>query len=476
MLIQNRFGRVVDVSEESAIAMVRKGEATIFDQTPEKPKVDQYECPYCFKSFPEDLTEHKQSCVKKAPLISIIIPSREGEEVESLPSIQNQTYQNIEIIVQVDKKSEGAPKTRNKGFKKSKGDFVLFSDNDLQWEPTALAILFKTLKNADKRIAYSYGSYMIDGKLVGNQKFSTHDLWKWNYISTMSLIRRKDFPGFDEDLKRFQDWDLWLTLLDAGKEGVFCGECLFKTKIRDGISFGKDQADINTSRDIVMKKHSIQKKKLADIIIPHQNRHDMLKNCLDALSHDQFNIFVITGGTFAENCNRGAKIAETDDLIFMNDDIEPNADVIRALLQSDADICGAAQITPNWHPEKVWYGIAYKWTGTIIAEEITNNLKDVTIPTGFLLRVKRKVWEELGGFDEEYKNGGEDQELGLIALEKGYTLDIIETPTIHHHSSSRDRFKHTSDNRTRLMERWPEERVRKIISNSKKQQLWLKKK
>ncbi len=41
-----------------------------------------------------------------------------------------------------------------------------------------------------------------------------------NYISTMSLIRREAFPMFDENLKRFQDWDLWLTMLKNGKKGV----------------------------------------------------------------------------------------------------------------------------------------------------------------------------------------------------------------------------------------------------------------
>jgi GT2 family glycosyltransferase len=418
---------------------------------------------------------HIEECKKSLPLISIIIPSRKGEEIQSRASLEAQSYPNLEIIVAYDTRKQGANVTRNRGAKKAKGEFILFSDNDLEWKPDAIAHLYRTLlKHPNK--AYSYGSYTIDGKLVGHKEFSSHDLWKWNYISTMSLIRRKDFElsgGFDESVKRFQDWDLWLTLLDKGKEGVFCGECLFSTKLREGITYGKGAMDPSMAREIVLKKHSIQNKKLADIIIPHQNRHDMLKNCLDRLSHDQFNIIVVTGGTFAENCNKGARIAETDNLIFMNDDIEPTTEVIMGLLESPADICGAAQITPNWHQSKVWYGISYQWNGSVINESITENLSKVTIPTGFLLRFKRKVWEELGGFDEEYKNGGEDQEIGLQALEKGYTVDIVKIPTIHHHSSSRDRFKHTSDNRTRLMQRWPEERVRKIIEKHKKQLLFL---
>jgi len=470
MLIKNRFGRIVDVSQEQAEAMVRKGEAIMYDETPAPKKHN--ECPYC----DSPLEGHNvEKCKKKAPLISIVIPSRVGEEIISRVSLEEQSYKNLEIIVVLDRKKEGANKMRNKGAKKATGKFILFSDNDLVWNKDAISVLYKMLvKNPSK--SYSYGSYTLDGKIVGNREFSSHDLWKWNYISTMSLIRKRDFPKFDESLKRFQDWDLWLTMLNNGKEGVYCGENLFSTKLREGITFGKDALDPTDARKIIIEKHSIKDTKLADIIIPHQNRHDMLKNCLDRLSHDQFNIIVVTGGTFAENCNKGAKIAETDNLIFMNDDIEPDSDVIREMLDSTADIVGAAQITPSWHPEKVWYGISYKWKGSIIDESITDNMEDVLIPTGFLMRFKKKVWEELGGFDTAYKNGGEDQEIGFQAIKKGYTIDIVKKPTIHHHSSSRDRFKHTSDNRTLLMERWPKEKIKELIDKKSDKQLFFLKK
>lgn len=458
MLIQNRSGRILEVPKERAEEMVRKNEAIIINEAPKKEVKN--ECPYCTQNEPSK--EHIEKCAKKAPLISVIIPSRPFEKNESLESLSNQTYKNIEIITVVDRKKKGAPWARNNGFKKSKGKFVLFSDNDLDWDKDAISCMYKTLI-ANPKVAYAYGSYTLDGKLIGNKEFSSHDLWKWNYISTMSLIRREDFPGFDEKLKKFQDWDIWLTLLGKGKEGKFCGMNVFSTSQREGITYGKDALDPTQAREIIMKKHSIQDTKVADIIIPHQNRHDMLKNCLDRLSYDNFNILVIGGGTFSENCNKGAKIASTDNLIFMNDDIEPEDSVIREMVDSEEDIVGCAQITPNWHPEKIWYGISYEWKNGIIAESITDNFDKATIPTGFLFRVKRKVWEELGGLDEAYKNGGEDQELFLTALEKGYSIKIIKTPTIHHHSSSRDRFKHTSDNRTLLNKRWTQERVSKLI-------------
>ena len=50
-------------------------------------------------------------------------------------------------------------------------------------------------------------------------------------------MRRAYFPGFDEDLKRFQDWDLWLTMLANNNVGIFVPEILFRASVtRIGIS------------------------------------------------------------------------------------------------------------------------------------------------------------------------------------------------------------------------------------------------
>jgi len=46
------------------------------------------------------------------------------------------------------------------------------------------------------------------------------------YIHTTSLIKKDYFPGFDENIKRFQDWDLWLTMLQSGHTGYFINQIL----------------------------------------------------------------------------------------------------------------------------------------------------------------------------------------------------------------------------------------------------------
>ena len=83
--------------------------------------------------------------------------------------------------------------------------------------------------------------------------------------------------------------------------------------------------------------------KLADIVIPHHNRHDLLKECLSRIDLARFNVIVCSGGTFAENCNRGARATITNTFLFLNDDTEPDSDVLETMGNFDCDLVGVAQ-------------------------------------------------------------------------------------------------------------------------------------
>jgi len=124
----------------------------------------------------------------------------------------------------------GAPKKRNDGFDKSTQPFVFFCDDDILLPKDYLEKLLRLLeKNPSK--AYSYTGYhgivlhpeshpMRGNFQIPSVPFSAQRLKQGNFISTMSLIRREKFPRFDESLKRLQDWDLWLTMLKNGDEGI----------------------------------------------------------------------------------------------------------------------------------------------------------------------------------------------------------------------------------------------------------------
>jgi glycosyltransferase involved in cell wall biosynthesis len=190
-------------------------------------------------------------------MISIIIPLyNQSDKIKScLESIKNQTLDNYEIIVVNDRsrdhlskvvswaKSEfgykllwinnqenhGAPYSRNKGFYKSKGEYVLFCDADIILERDALELMIQTL-NTHPEAAYAYPSHKHGSKLFKLWPFDAEKLKIMPYIHSTALIRRKCLPasGWDESLKRFQDWDLWLTMLEAGHQGIWIDKVLFK--------------------------------------------------------------------------------------------------------------------------------------------------------------------------------------------------------------------------------------------------------
>lgn len=202
------------------------------------------------------------------PLVSVIIPVYNHAHIlkASIEAIFRQTYRPLEIIVVNDgstdnfnevvneclqltenncigagsllsilsQENSGAPAARNKGFAASKGEYVIFWDADTIAENTMLQKMFDALQK-NPQAAYAYSQFKFGWKVMKNQPFDAEKLKHLNYIDATSLVRRSALSAapWDEKLKRFQDWDLWLGLLEKGKTGVFVPEVLY-TKIVKG--------------------------------------------------------------------------------------------------------------------------------------------------------------------------------------------------------------------------------------------------
>jgi len=176
-----------------------------------------------------------------------------GKVVEDL---SRQTFQDFDIILSHDESLRGAPWARNRGAAMAHSPFLLFSDDDIQWGSNALEVLYQCL-TAHPEAAYAYGSYAIGDWVQCDQVFDPVRLRKTNFISTMSLIRREAFSGFDENLHRLQDWDLWLTMLECGHVGVYCGHLLFRTIKGNGITYGANAQPYDIAKSAVRSKHNL---------------------------------------------------------------------------------------------------------------------------------------------------------------------------------------------------------------------------
>ncbi|MDD5043301.1 MAG: glycosyltransferase family A protein [Patescibacteria group bacterium] len=186
------------------------------------------------------------------PKISILIPAYQAGKTISrcLESIFSQTFQDFEVIVVndgsiddtlqklekyqtrikiINQQNGGAPKARNRGFQESRGRYILFCDADIILKPDALQKMIGVLE-ANPEISYVYSSFYFGWKKFKLHEFDGEKLKQYPYIHTTALIRREHFPEFDESLKKFQDWDLWLTMLERGYVGKWIPEFLFRAQ------------------------------------------------------------------------------------------------------------------------------------------------------------------------------------------------------------------------------------------------------
>jgi len=199
---------------------------------------------------------------KSSADISVVIPcyNHAAELKGTLESLANQTIKAKEVIVVDDGSKDnpaniisqfqermplnfirldnncGAPHARNIGASKTRGEFIIFLDADANLRRDALEVLYGALVNTPGA-SYAYSDFIWNKRLFRSREFNLEALRKQNYIHTAAMIRKKDIVRFDESLKKFQDWDLWLTMAEQGKTGVWVPETLFTTTERkSGIS------------------------------------------------------------------------------------------------------------------------------------------------------------------------------------------------------------------------------------------------
>jgi glycosyltransferase involved in cell wall biosynthesis len=191
-------------------------------------------------------------------MISIIIPTWNHAEAlaHCLASLEEQDEKDLEVIVVDDASTDkteavlrqhrasypfhtvrlpenrGAAVARNEGARMATGRYFLFLDADVELRPDALTKMRQALE-ADPEAAFVYASFRFGWKRFKGQLFSLTALKKKPFIHTTSLLRRTVFPGFDERLKKFQDWDLWLTIAERGGKGVWIPEELFTVAARE---------------------------------------------------------------------------------------------------------------------------------------------------------------------------------------------------------------------------------------------------
>jgi glycosyltransferase involved in cell wall biosynthesis len=219
--------------------------------------------------------------------VSVVIPTfnRANLLPRAIGSVLAQDHGNLEVIVVDDGSTDetpavmaeqmasdprvryirqdnaGAPTARNRGVQAARGDWIAFQDSDDEWAPGFLASVLP--QAAANRVVFTSHSVVFRSGVVEQVPRDfipspARALRRANVVSTQTALLSREtarsFP-FDVTLARFQDWDLWLTLLAAGVEFVHVpvsGATLYRQS--DSISEGAHGARKRSLRRILVKQ------------------------------------------------------------------------------------------------------------------------------------------------------------------------------------------------------------------------------
>lgn len=183
--------------------------------------------------------------MNKSPLVSIVMPAYNSAAfiVESIRSVQEQSYSNWELLViddasqdetvemvqelvQNDSRirlhslpaNQGAGFARNIGIKAAEGEFICFLDSDDLWKSEKLEQQLEFMKKHGADVCYSsYELIHEDGSPVYKmikalKELPFKKLLKANYIGNLTGIYNAKKLGkvYCPLIRKRQDWGLWL--------------------------------------------------------------------------------------------------------------------------------------------------------------------------------------------------------------------------------------------------------------------------
>ncbi len=229
---------------------------------------------------------HKNKVVN----FSIIMPTynRAFCIKNAVDSVLEQDYQNFELLIIDDGSSDGTEElilktypeeikngkivfarfahigvshARNMGLRLAKNPWIAYMDTDNIMVKGFLRFFAETMIAKKAECYYCKISIPSKGIEIG-KKFKYKRLEKSNYIDMGAFVHSKKlylkYGGFDENLKRFVDWDLVLTYTKHTKP-VFIDKALVNyNDSKEYSRISNQEADLENS-NIVRRKHGFIK-------------------------------------------------------------------------------------------------------------------------------------------------------------------------------------------------------------------------
>ncbi len=211
----------------------------------------------------------------KNPIVSVVIPNYNYAHYlrETVDSVLDQTYRNIEIIVVDDgskdsskeildsygdkirtnfQKNQGVSVARNNGVKESHGEYVAFLDADDAWLPTKIEKQVERFERQPELGLVHVGVDEIDAD--GNSLVERLEGVEGDVSGILLMLKREgvlgggsglmvprtvfdEVGGFDTQLSTSADWDLFYRISERYRVG-FVSEILLRYRVHNSNMHG----------------------------------------------------------------------------------------------------------------------------------------------------------------------------------------------------------------------------------------------
>ncbi len=201
------------------------------------------------------------------PLVSVIIPTFNSEKYisDTIISVQNQTYQNWEMLLVDDgstdetqtiitsfltdkriqfyplEKNSGTGVARNLGVSKAAGKYISFLDADDLWKSDKLEKQINFMQKQNLPFTFSFYDCIdeqgnsLNKRIEAPLNLSYCQLFFCNYVGNLTGIYDVDYFGkiSISSIRKRQDWMHWLTILKKIKTAKPVPESLALYRVRD---------------------------------------------------------------------------------------------------------------------------------------------------------------------------------------------------------------------------------------------------
>ncbi len=164
---------------------------------------------------------------------------------------------------------------------------------------------------------------------------------------------------------------------------------------------------------------------------------------------------------WGRGANAGSQLAQGDQLLHLNNDTEVTPGWLSALkadMQTDVAAVAARLVNPDGSLQHAGIQTYTNTNGVFWAENVGTE-HEAYEPDAVSLAatlVRADAWNQLGGVDPLFRNGGEDTDWCLRARKAGWRLRYCPASTVMHIASASgpERWANVQDNIQLLHERW----------------------